>query len=134
MKRLHMHCPYCGSPVVRRRGRALFRDRAWNPGGIYYVCSRYPACNAYVSAHQASHLPMGTLADPALRRKRILAHAAFDALWQSGPLTKKEAYRWLQGALGLPPEQAHIACFSDYQCDKVIALCNGIGASKAKAA
>ena len=38
-------------------------------------------------------------------------------------MTKKQAYRWLQGALGLPEDQAHIACFSHYQCDRVIALC-----------
>ena len=66
---------------------------------------------------------MGTLADAALRRKRIQAHQTFDRLWKDGPMTKKQAYRWLQGALGLPEDQAHIACFSHYQCDRVIALC-----------
>lgn len=123
MKRLHMHCPYCGAPAVRRRGRNLFREQALDPEALYYVCSRYPVCNAYVSTHKASHLPMGTLADPALRRKRIAAHHAFDRLWLEGPLTKKEAYRWLAGALGIPDAQAHIACFSHHQCDKVIELC-----------
>ena len=67
---------------------------------------------------------MGSLADPALRRKRIQAHAAFARLWKEGPLTKKQAYRWLRGALGLPEEQAHIACFSHYQCDRLIAMCS----------
>lgn len=123
MKRLHLHCPYCRAPVVRRRGRTLFGPAARDPDALYYVCARYPFCDSYVSAHRRSGLPMGTLADPALRRKRIQAHQAFDQLWKSGPLTKKQAYRWLQGALGLPETQAHIGCFSHYQCDRVIALC-----------
>lgn len=123
MKCLHLHCPYCHAPVVRRRGRDLFGAAAKDPDALYYACARYPSCDAYVSAHRKSGLPMGTLADPALRRKRIQAHQAFDRLWKDGPMTKKQAYRWLQGALGLPEEQAHIACFSHYQCDRVIALC-----------
>lgn len=123
MKRLHIHCPYCHAPAVRRYARSLFGDAAREPNALYYVCSRYPTCNAYVSAHKKSGLPMGTLADPELRRKRIQAHHAFEQLWKSGPLTKKEAYRWLQDALGLSEDQAHIACFSHYQCDKLISLC-----------
>lgn len=123
MKRLHIHCPYCRSPIVRQYGRALFGAMAKEPNALYYVCARYPACNAYVKAHKHSGLPMGTLANPELRQKRIQAHQAFSQLWMSGPMTKKQAYRWLQGALGLPEEQAHIACFSHYQCDRVIALC-----------
>ncbi len=123
MKRLHLHCPYCHAPVVRRHGRDLFGAAARKPDALYYVCARYPFCDAYVSAHKESGLPMGTLANAALRRKRIQAHQTFDRLWKDGPMTKKQAYRWLQGALGLPEDQAHIACFSHYQCDRVIALC-----------
>ena len=126
MKRLHIHCPYCGAPAVRRYGRDLFGDAAADPSALYYACARHPMCDAYVSAHKKSSLPMGSLADPSLRRKRIQAHAAFDRLWKEGPLTKKQAYRWLQGALGLPEDQAHIACFSHYQCDRLIAMCSQI--------
>ena len=124
MKRFHMRCPYCNSLAVRRPARDIFGADAKEPGGYLYVCARYPKCNAYVNAHKKSGLPMGTLADPDLRRKRILAHRALDSLWKHGPLTKKQAYRWLQGALGLPEAQAHIALFSHYQCDRVIALCS----------
>lgn len=131
MKRLHMHCPYCGAPVVRRYGRDLFGSHAKEPDALYYACARYPACNAYVSAHKNSRLPMGVLADPELRRKRILAHEAFDQLWKAGPLTKKQAYRWLQGALGVTEDLAHIACLSHYQCDRIIELCSGQPAGRA---
>ena len=35
---------------------------------------------------------MGSLANAELRRKRIQAHAAFDRLWESGLMSKKQAY------------------------------------------
>ena len=61
-------------------------------GSYLYVCDRYPACNSYVAAHRATRQPMGSLADGELRHKRIQAHRAFDRLWRSGLMTKKEAY------------------------------------------
>ena len=85
MKRLHLHCPYCRAPVVRRRSRDLFGQSARDPDALYYVCAQYPHCDAYVSAHRKSGLPMGTLADPALRRKRIQTHQVFDRIWKDGP-------------------------------------------------
>ena len=61
-----------------------------------YVCDRYPICNSYVAAHRSTLLPMGSLADAELRHKRIQAHRAFDRLWRSGLMSKKEAYQWIQ--------------------------------------
>ena len=66
---------------------------------------------------------MGTLADPALRRKRHDAHLMFDRLWKEGYMTIDEAYRWLQTQLGLPESEAHIGKFSDYRCNEVIRMC-----------
>lgn len=48
-----------------------------------------PACDAYVSAHRNSHLPMGTLADKSLRQKRRQAHIALNWLWEQGLMTRK---------------------------------------------
>ena len=59
-----------------------------------------------------------------LRHKRIAAHAAFNRLWQSGLMTKKAAYRWLQVQMGVPSNEAHIANFSEWRCDQVIQLCS----------
>ena len=93
------------------------------PGEEVYVCARFPACDAYVSAHRDSHLPMGTLADKSLRIKRRQAHIALSQLWERGLMTRKEAYRWLQVQLGLPESEAHIGRFSAYRCEQVIDLC-----------
>ena len=88
-----------------------------------YVCARYPACDSYVSAHRRTHLPMGTLANRPLRIKRMEAHEAFNRLWKSGMMSRTAAYHWLQVQMGLPPEEAHIAKFSEWRCEQVIRLC-----------
>ena len=77
-----------------------------------------------MGAHKKTKLPMGTLANGDLRNKRIQAHKAFDWMWKSGLMTKWQAYKWMQGKLDLSDEQAHIAMFSEYMCDRLIAECN----------
>lgn len=79
-------------------------------------------------------LPMGTLADKALRRKRVEAHTALNRLWESGLMSKSEAYRWLQVQMGLPPSEAHIARFSELRCERVIRLCRRFCANASRAA
>lgn len=122
MKRINIKCPYCGAPAFLRPASVVHERAA--PTEKVYVCARYPACDAYVSAHRDSHMPMGTLADRALRYKRRQAHIALNRLWEQGLMSRKEAYRWLQVQLGLPESEAHIGRFSEYRCEQVIALCN----------
>ena len=94
MKRINIKCPYCGSQAHLRPASVVHKNAA--PGEKVYVCARFPACDAYVSAHRDSHLPMGTLADRPLRQKRRQAHIALNRLWGQDLMTRKEAYRWLQ--------------------------------------
>ena len=77
---------------------------------------------------------MGSLADGELRHKRIQAHRAFDRLWRSGLMTKKEAYQWMQTEFGLHEEQAHIAQFGAYMCDRLICACEKFRIHSAEAA
>ena len=90
MKRINIKCPYCGSQALLRPASVVHERTA--PGGGVSVCPRYPACDAYVSAHRDSHLPMGTLANRPLRQKRRQAHIALNRLWEQGFMTRKEAY------------------------------------------
>lgn len=129
MKKVHLTCPKCHSKALLRPASVIFGDKAPDPTAKYYVCARYPACDCYVSAHRRTHMPMGTLADPALRKKRNQAHQALDRLWRSGLMSRTQAYRLLQLHLGLPPEEAHIAKFSMDRCDQVIAFCRQIAKS-----
>lgn len=106
-----------------RPSSVVYQDRA-RPGEHLYVCARYPQCDSYVSAHKKTLLPMGTLANASLRRKRILAHRSFNRLWEEGPMKKWQAYQWMQAKLALPCDQAHIAMMSEYMCDQLIAACD----------
>lgn len=133
MKQVHVKCPYCGARAFLRPASAIYGAKAVDPDAPYYVCSRYPSCDSYVAAHKASRLPMGTLANAELRRQRVLAHAAFKRLWESGLMTKKQAYRWLQVQFGLPEPEAHIGKFSTYRCQQVVRLCERCFPSAAKA-
>lgn len=134
MKRVNIKCPYCGSRAFLRPASVVYGQRASASDAPLYVCARYPACDSYVTAHKDSRLPMGTLADAQLRHQRMVAHATFNRLWESGLMHKKQAYRWLQLKLGLPEAEAHIGKFSTYRCEQVIQLCDGFYSAAAKTA
>lgn len=123
MKKTTIHCPYCRAKATLRPAKVVYGTSALE-GTYLYVCDRYPQCDAYVAAHNKSRLPMGTLANGNLRHKRIQAHKAFDRLWKNGQMTKWQAYKWLQAKLSLNDKQAHIALFGEYQCERLIEICN----------
>lgn len=123
MKKAHITCPYCHAPAQLRPASSIYGIHTKDCAAKLYVCSRYPACDAYVQAHKATGLPMGTLADKSLRQKRMQAHRTFNQLWEKGFMRKQDAYAWLCVRLGIPEADAHIANFSEYRCDQVISLC-----------
>lgn len=123
MKVPTVRCPYCRAKATLHPANYVFGKDA-KPGSLLYVCDRYPACDSYVGAHQKTKLPMGSLADGDLRHKRIEAHKAFDWMWKSGLMTKSQAYKWMQAKLGIRSDYAHIAKFSYYMCDQLIAACS----------
>jgi hypothetical protein len=55
-------------------------------------------------------------ADCATRGARIAAHESFDKIWQSGALTRSQAYKRLSDALGLRPTKTHICQFEMGRC------------------
>lgn len=114
-------CPYCGSAAVLRDAKYVYGENA--KGRHMYVCARYPECDSYVGAHEHSLKPMGTLADDGLRRKRIETHKVFDRIWKAGIMSKDGAYRRMQYKFGMNANQAHIAQFSEYMCDRLISEC-----------
>ncbi len=124
-KRKKIYCPYCGAEAKLRPSSVVYKENTLKDGFLF-VCDRYPKCDAYVAAHADSRLPMGTLANGDLRHKRIEAHKVFGKLWQSGLMSKHDAYIWMQSKFALGREQAHIAMFSEYMCDKLIEACNEI--------
>ena len=83
MKKAHITCPYCHALAQLRPASSIYGIHTKDRAAKLYVCSRYPACDAYVQAHKATGLPMGTLADKSLRQKRMQAHRTFNQLWEA---------------------------------------------------
>jgi len=54
---------------------------------------------------------------------RIAAHKAFDPIWQSGEMTRSEAYRWLAGEMGLSSKACHMVRMNADQCREVVRIC-----------
>ncbi len=105
-----LSCPDCGA----RMRLALAAPR------LIYRCAKYPECHC---THLALHdgTPVGTVGDEVTRRARQDAHRALDALWKGGPMTRRQAYAWLQAALGLDRTQTHIGRFNVEECQRVVA-------------
>ncbi len=87
--------------------------------GKQYVCS---TCDMTHGAHQHTGEPLGIPADKETRMARMAAHNAFDPLWKSGRMKRREAYAWLAGELGIPIEKCHIGSFDLETCDRVSKL------------
>lgn len=111
-------CPYCGATAILRDASFIYGEKS--QGGKVYVCGNYPQCDAYVGVHPGTRIPKGTLANPALRRKRVLAHQVFDQIWLRGIFSRSDAYHWMADRFCLSDSQAHIGQFGTYMCDQVI--------------
>lgn len=97
--------------MILRPAAEIYRD-CQNDRKLY-VCHNYPACNTYVAAHPGTNQPMGVPANGDLRNLRIQAHRKFDRIWQTGIMTRENAYRWFADSFGLSLKDAHIGMCSD---------------------
>jgi hypothetical protein len=111
-------CPYCGSTVTLRSAEGIYKEN--HDDTMLYVCSKYPACDAYVRVIPGTKTPVGSLADSGLRALRREAHQYFDRLHLSGLMSRKAAYEWLAGMLQTPLSQTHIGYLGEYYCRCVI--------------
>lgn len=111
------HCRYCGSAVSLVNNLELY-GRSYGQWPFGYYCG---FCEAYVGTHPRTHIPLGTMATSALRKKRMEAHEAFDPIWRSGKVSRGQAYHLLACALKIPKGECHMSWFEAEQCDQVIA-------------
>lgn len=106
-----LRCGECGALMLLRKGR----------DAPFYGCTRFPECRGTHGAHPDG-APLGVPANKQTKAARMRAHAAFDRLWDGGPMRRGDAYRWLTKAMGITTGQAHIGEFDEAQCEQVIAL------------
>lgn len=59
------------------------------------------------------------LVDEATHNARKVAHAAFDPVWKGGLLSRRDAYRQLAVALGIPVKECHISLMDEERARRV---------------
>lgn len=113
-----LKCPYCGSSVIYRSADGIYKENKNNV--MLYVCSKYPECDAYVRVHEGTKKPVGVMADGKLRALRLKAHKFFNKIYETGIMSKTEAYYWLANLISAPLSEAHIGYLGEYYCNVVI--------------
>ena len=89
------------------------------PAGCDGLCL-LPVPGMRLMAHSGTLEPMGSLAGPKLRQLRYAAHREFNKLYQSGLMSKRDAYQWLAMTVQAPMAHAHIGHLGEYYCQVVI--------------
>ncbi|WP_288365560.1 zinc-finger-containing protein [uncultured Marinobacter sp.] len=112
-------CRYCGMDV-KLVNHAEIYGREYGDWPYAYLCRN---CSAYVGLHPNTDLPLGTLADRYLRSARKVHKAYFQALQRKAGWTRKEAYTFLAGQMGLPLSECHWGWFEIEDCEKAGAIC-----------
>ena len=126
----HINCDYCHRPAELVTGKVVYPHRPDLLALKFWHCSN---CGAYVGCHKAGAvtqigarrvrsdgtLPLGRLADAKLRAAKQRAHDAFDPLWRSGYMGRRQAYAWLAEQLGISVDNCHIGMFDLPTCWKV---------------
>lgn len=120
---LNPTCPDCGAPMMLRETER-FKTKTGSPRK-FYGCSRFPKCMATHGAHPDGR-PLGVPGNAETKAARGRAHAAFDAIWQDGRLTRHAAYAWLAAKLG---GESHMGAMGVEQCERVVMLCEAFDAS-----
>lgn len=74
----------------------------------------------------SGYIKRPSLANGDLRHKRIEAHRALNQVVNSGIMTKKGIYIWLQNRFGLREKDMHIGKFSEYRCEETARECKAL--------
>jgi hypothetical protein len=115
-------CDYCGKDAVKVTGKEVYPHRKDLCNKQFWWCE---PCDAYVGCHRDGR-PLGRLANAKLRRLRMKAHEKFDKIWQSGRVSRTEAYKLLAKKLGIEVDNCHIGMFNDDACVDVLRACKSI--------
>ena len=93
-----MICPYCNQPARFVDNAEIYNGKRYGKSYMMWYCR---PCDAYVGVHHNNpNTPLGTMANKELREWRKKAHSLFDPMWQSGKMTRKQAYRWIKEQTG----------------------------------
>lgn len=112
-------CNYCHHEAVLVTGKVIYPHRPDLMTKQFWNCA---PCKAYVGCHPGTKNPLGRLANAELRRAKQRAHAAFDPLWKSGAMKRKQAYKLLADRMRIAWQNCHIGMMDVEQCLAVVAV------------
>ena len=109
-------CPYCLKSAVLVDSIKVFYRKSY---GLIWLCE---PCGAYVGTHKNSptHAPLGRLANAELKLWKMKAHVAFDYTWQSGKMSRKQAYAKMAEVMNMTKAEAHIGKFDVEECKRLV--------------
>jgi len=107
-------CPFCDQCTVKIVHHDYVYGRVYGEWPWVYMCK---ACWAYVGIHPFTNIPLGTLADGALRKARKNCKDPFEQIYLSKKMTRDEAYMGLAEHFGIPKEECHFGWFNIEQCE-----------------
>ena len=111
-------CPHC-SGSVRLANNSEVYGQSYGEWPWMYLCER-ESCRAYVGTHPYTGIPVGTLATADIRAARVKAKTQFNAMWQSGQMSRTDAYGWLAARMNIPVASAHFGWFDVAQCNEAL--------------
>lgn len=112
-------CRYCGGPVELVSNDAIY-GRLYGDWPYAYRCA---PCDAHVGLHPNTDLPLGILADRALRTAKTEAKQVWQRLSRLKGWKRGEAYRWLAGAMEIPKSECHFGHFDEFRCGLALGVC-----------
>lgn len=112
-------CPYCSHQVSIVHHDHIY-GRAYGEWPWVYACDN---CGARTGMHPFTNIPLGTLADNALREERKRSKPCFERIWKGGYMDRTEAYEWLAKKLGITKEECHFGLFDAEKCQLAWTVC-----------
>lgn len=114
------HCHKCGSKDIRLTTNDVIYGKMQGDWPLIWICL---GCEAAVSCHPETEIPVGFMADRETRQLRRRVHRNFDPLWKGpGSVPRQDAYRWLANKMGLDPCVCHISYFDASMCRKALKI------------
>jgi len=110
-----LNCPYCGCTAQIVPGETVYKKPGYGP---VYVCSNFPACDAYVGVHKGTTKALGTLANRQLRSLRNQCHELLDPIWQEGNISRPAMYEAIAKLLNL--KEFHVATMDEQHARDVL--------------
>lgn len=113
-------CHYCGGKVILTSNAYVY-GKEYGKWPYVYACL---LCEAYVGVHNKTHIPLGTLANQAVRNARSKNKEKFIELINVSRINTNQGYSWLAKELGISKSKCHWGWFGIEMCNRAGTICD----------